>query len=325
MNGAKMISSEIISTGSYLPEKILTNDDLSKLVETNNEWIIERTGIEQRHIAAEGEFTSDLAVKAAQKALVRANLQPADIDLIVVATTTPDNTFPSTAVTIQGKLGISKAAAFDVQAVCTGFIYALATADSFLKSGQFKRALVIGAETISRILDWEDRGTCILFGDGAGCVILEAKENATKTGVLSTHLYSDGKTKELLYTDGGVSSTGTSGKLRMQGKEVFKHAVTKLASCTIESLEKNNLTKNDINWLIPHQANIRILQATAERLEVPSEKLICTVNKHGNTSAASIPLALDVAFDEGKIKRGDIISMQAIGGGLTWGSALIKF
>jgi 3-oxoacyl-[acyl-carrier-protein] synthase-3 len=320
-----MLYSEIISTGSYLPEKILTNDELSKIVETNNEWIIERTGIEERHIAAEGELTSDLAVKAAHKALLRAGLQPSDIDLIVVATTTPDNTFPSTAVTIQGKLGINKAAAFDVQAVCTGFIYALSIADSFLKTGQFKRALVIGAETISRILDWQDRGTCILFGDGAGCVILQAKEGAAPSGVLSTHLYSDGKTKELLYTDGGVSSTGNSGKLRMQGKEVFKHAVTKLASCTIESLEKNNLTKNDITWLIPHQANIRILQATAERLEVPAEKLICTVNKHGNTSAASIPLALDVAFDEGKIKRGDIISMQAIGGGLTWGSALIKF
>ena len=320
-----MLYSEIISTGSYLPEKTLTNDDLAKIVDTNNDWIIERTGIEERHIAAEGELTSDLAVKAAQKALLRAGLQPSDIDLIVVATTTPDNTFPSTAVTIQGKLGISKAAAFDVQAVCTGFIYALSTADSFLKAGQFKRALVIGAETISRILDWQDRGTCILFGDGAGCVILEAKEGAAASGVLSTHLYSDGKTKELLYTDGGVSSTGNSGKLRMQGKEVFKHAVTKLASCTLESLEKNNLTKNDITWLIPHQANIRILQATAERLEVPAEKLICTVNKHGNTSAASIPLALDVAFDEGKIKRGDIISMQAIGGGLTWGSALIKF
>jgi 3-oxoacyl-[acyl-carrier-protein] synthase III len=320
-----MLNSQIISTGSYLPEKILTNHELSKLVETNNEWIIERTGIEQRHIAAEGEFTSDLGVKAAQKALARVNLQPTDIDLIVVATTTPDNTFPSTAVTIQGKLGISKCAAFDVQAVCTGFIYALSIADNFLKSGQFKRALVIGAETISRILDWQDRGTCILFGDGAGCVILEAKEGAEKSGVLSTHLYSDGKTKELLYTDGGVSSTGNSGKLRMQGKEVFKHAVTKLASCTIESLEKNNLNKNDITWLIPHQANIRILQATAGRLEVPAEKLIATVNKHGNTSAASIPLALDVAFDEGKIKRGDIISMQAIGGGLTWGSALIRF
>jgi 3-oxoacyl-[acyl-carrier-protein] synthase-3 len=319
-----MLSSEIIATGSYLPEKVMDNNEISTIVETNNEWIIERTGIEQRHIAAEGEFTSDLAVKAGQKALEAAKLSPQDIDLIIVATTTPDYTFPSTAVTVQGKLGIKTAAAFDIQAVCTGFIYALSTADSFLKNGQFKRALVIGAETMSRILDWTDRGTCILFGDGAGAVILEAKENS-ESKILSTHLFSDGTTKDILYTNGGTSTTSSTGKVVMHGKEVFKHAVTKLAECTIESLNKNNLKKSDIDWLVPHQANIRILQATAEKLDLPLEKVIKTVNKHGNTSAASIPLALDEGVRSGKIKKGQIVSMQAIGGGLTWGSALVRF
>ena len=320
--------SEIIGTGSYLPERIMDNEEISKLVETNHEWIVERTGIEQRHIAAEGQFTSDLAVKASEKALESAGLTANDIDLIIVATTTPDYTFPSTAVTVQGKLGIKNCAAFDVQAVCTGFVYALATADNFLKLGQFKRALVIGAETISRILDWKDRGTCILFGDGAGAVILEAKPatgNKSQSQIFSTHIFSDGNTKDILYTNGGPSTTGKSGNIIMHGKEVFKHAVTKLAEATLESLKKNDFQTTDIDWLIPHQANIRILQATAEKLGLPVEKVIKTVNLHGNTSAASIPLALDNGVKSGKIKKGQIISTQAIGGGLTWGSALIRY
>ena len=319
-----MIRSVITGVGAYLPAKVLTNADLEKMVETNGEWIVERTGIKERRIAAEGELTSDLATKAAEKAIFRAGLKTEDIDLIVLATTTPDNTFPSTAVMVQQKLGIKNCAAFDVQAVCTGFVYALSVADGLLKSGNFKNALVIGAETISRIIDWKDRGTCILFGDGAGAVVLSAKEN-TDRGILSFSLHSDNATKDILYTDGGVSATQTAGFLRMAGQEVFKHAVIKLAETTNESLKKANIKAEDVNWIIPHQANQRILDATIKRLGIPAEKLISTVALHGNTSAASIPLALEVATQQGKIKSGDILAIQAIGGGLTWGSAIIRF
>lgn len=319
-----MLRSVITGIGAHLPKKVLTNADLVKMVETNDEWIVERTGIKERRIAAEGELTSDLATKAAEKAIFKAGLKIEDIDLIIVATTTPDNTFPSTAVMVQQKLGIKNCAAFDVQAVCTGFVYALSVADGMLKSGNFKNALVIGAETISRIIDWTDRGTCILFGDGAGAVVLSAMEN-TDRGILSFSLHSDNSTKDILYTDGGVSSTQKAGFLRMAGQEVFKHAVIKLAETTKESLEKANLKAEDINWIIPHQANQRILEATVKRLGLPMEKLISTVAHHGNTSAASIPLALDVAMQQGILKKGDILAIQAIGGGLTWGSAIIRF
>jgi 3-oxoacyl-[acyl-carrier-protein] synthase-3 len=294
------------------------------MVETNGQWILERTGIQERRIAAEGELTSDLATKAAEKAIFRAGLKAEDIDLIVLATTTPDNTFPSTAVMVQQKLGIKNCAAFDVQAVCTGFVYALSIADGLIKNGGFKNALVIGAETISRIIDWTDRGTCILFGDGAGAVVLSAREN-TDRGILAFSLHSDNATKDILYTDGGVSSTQNAGLLRMAGQEVFKHAVIKLAETTNESLAKANITADQVNWIIPHQANQRILDATVKKLGISPEKLISTVALHGNTSAASIPLALDVATQQQKIKEGDILAIQAIGGGLTWGSVIIRF
>lgn len=319
-----MIKSVITGVGAYLPSKVLTNADLVKMVETNDEWIVERTGIRERRIAAEGELTSDLATKAAEKAISKSGLKAEDIDLIVLATTTPDHTFPSTAVMVQQKLGIKNCAAFDVQAVCTGFVYALSVADGLIKSGNFKNALVIGAETISRIIDWTDRGTCILFGDGAGAVVLSAKEGGDR-GILSFSLHSDNSTKDILYTDGGVSTTQKAGFLRMAGQEVFKHAVTKLAETTKESLEKAKVKPEEITWVIPHQANQRILDATIKKLGVPAEKLISTVAQHGNTSAASIPLALDVAVNSGKIKQGDVLAMQAIGGGLTWGSAIIRF
>ncbi len=319
-----MTSSVIKSVGSYLPGKVLTNADLEKLVETNSDWIVERTGIKERHISDETELTSDLAVNAANDALNNADLNPQDIDLIVLATTTPDNTFPATAVTVQQKLGIKKATAFDVQAVCAGFIYALATADSLIKNLGFKRALVIGAETISRIVDWQDRSTCILFGDGAGAVILEAHEKNTDRGILACSIHTDGNTKDILYTDGGVSINQKAGFIKMEGKEVFKHAVTKLADVTLESLEKANIKPEQVNWVIPHQANQRILDGVIKKLGLDESKLISTVSKHANTSAASIPLALDCAFKEGKIKKGDIITMQAIGGGLAWGSVVVR-
>ncbi len=319
-----MVSSVITGIGAHLPKRILTNAELEQMVETNDQWIVERTGIKERRIAAEGELTSDLATKAAEKAIFHAGLKAEDIDLIVLATTTPDNTFPSTAVTVQNKLGIKNCAAFDVQAVCTGFIYALSVADSLIKTGGFKNALVIGAETISRIIDWSDRGTCILFGDGAGAVVLSAQEN-TDRGILAFSLHSDNSTKELLYTDGGVSSTQSAGLLRMAGQEVFKHAVTKLADTTKISLEKAGISADEVTWVIPHQANQRILDATIKKLGVSPDKLISTVALHGNTSAASIPLALEVAMQQGRLKKGDILAVQAIGGGLTWGSAIIRF
>jgi 3-oxoacyl-[acyl-carrier-protein] synthase-3 len=319
-----MTNNQILATGSYLPERVMTNDDLSKLVDTNDEWITERTGIKERHIASKEQKTSDLAYEAAKKAIDKANIDAQDIDLIIVATTTPDLTFPSTAVIVQGKLGIKSCSAFDIQAVCSGFIYGLTTADSLMKTLGLKKALVIGAETMSRIIDWKDRGTCILFGDGAGAVILEETEDSNK-GILAANLYSDSQTKELLYTDGGTSASQKAGHIHMEGREVFKHAVSKLATCTKESLQKANLTTDEIDWVIPHQANQRILDATIKKLRVKEDKLISTVAKHANTSAASIPLALDNAVEEGKVKKGDLLAIQAIGGGLTWGSAIVRY
>ncbi len=322
-----MIRSTFIASGAYLPEKILTNADLEQMVDTNDAWITERTGIKTRHIVAENEMTSDLATKAAQQALKNANITADELDLIILATTTPDNTFPSTACKVQANLGNKTCPAFDIQAVCTGFIYALATADNFIKSGQYKTVMVIGADSLSRIVDWNDRGTCILFGDGAGAVILQAKEQLgtnQDTGILSTHLYSDGSTRDLLYVDGGAAQTnGEVGKLRMLGTEVFKHAVSKLVQCSKEALEHNDFTIENVDWIIPHQANQRILEATAKKLKA-QDKLISTVRDHANTSAASIPLAINSAIHDGKIKNGDLLVLQAIGGGLTWGSCLIK-
>ncbi|GIL38618.1 beta-ketoacyl-ACP synthase III [Roseiterribacter gracilis] len=317
--------SVIVGCGAHLPAKILTNDDLAKFVDTTDEWIQQRTGIQQRHIAADGELTSDLALEAARKALAMAGITGADLDLIVLATTTPDQTFPATAATVQAKLGMDHGAAFDVQAVCSGFIYALATADNFIRCGQAKHALVIGAETFSRILDWTDRGTCVLFGDGAGAVVLKAVPGDNKTGILSTHLHSDGRHRDLLYVDGGVSSTKTVGHVRMNGKEVFRHAVQRLAEVVDESLTANGLTQADIDWLVPHQANRRIIDSTAKKLSLSPDKVVLTVARHGNTSAASIPLALAEAVEDGRVKRGDLVLLEAMGGGLTWGAALVRW
>ncbi len=323
-----MRRSVITATGSYLPERILTNDELSKMVDTTDEWIIARSGIKQRHIAAEGELTSDLATNAAKAALKAANLTADDIDLILVATATPDDTFPATATTVQRNLGMRHGFAFDIQAVCTGFIYALATADNFVKAGQANRALVIGAETFSRIIDWEDRTTCVLFADGAGAVILEASEEEGTNqdrGILTSHLHADGEHRDLLYVDGGPSSTQTTGYLRMAGREVFKHAVTNLASVVGEALDATGLEADDIDWLIPHQANKRIIDGTGRKLKMPPEKVVVTVDRHGNTSAASVPLALDEAVRDGRVKRGDVLLLEAMGGGFTWGSALVRW
>lgn len=312
----------IISTGSYLPEKVMTNSDLEKIVDTSDEWITQRSGIKQRHIAGESETTSDMAVKAAESAIELANITPNDIDGIIVATTTPDQTFPSVAVKVQAELGVPEGIAFDVQAVCTGFVYALATADNFIKAGQLKRVLVIGAEKMSAVLDWNDRTTCVLFGDGAGAVILEAKDQKDG-GILSTHLYANGNYKDILYTNGGVSSTGESGHIVMHGREVFKHAVKLMAGAVEAALSENNMTAEDVDWLVPHQANARIIEATAKKLNLPMERVIMTVAEHGNTSAASIPLAFDYAMRSGQIKKGESVLFEALGGGLTWGSALV--
>ncbi len=314
--------------GAYLPSRALTNDELARTVDTSDEWIVERTGIRQRHIAAEGEMTSDLACAAANSALAAAEMSPGDIDLIVLATSTPDQTFPATATVVQASLGINGGIAFDVQAVCTGFIYALAVADNFIKVGQSKRALVIGAETFSRILDWEDRGTCVLFGDGAGAVVIEGVESdgrAVERGVLSTHLHADGRYHDSLYVDGGPSSTRTTGYLRMKGREVFRHAVLNLAKVIEETLVANDLTAEDIDWLVPHQANKRIIDNTARRLGLAPEKIVLTVDHHGNTSAASVPLALSEAVGDGRIQQGDLVLMEAMGGGFTWGAALARW
>jgi len=324
----KAVRSVILGCGAYLPEKILTNDDLARMVHTSDAWITERTGIKQRHIAGDGELTSDMATAAAEQALERAGRRASDIDLIVLATSTPDHTFPATATTVQARLGTHHGAAFDVQAVCTGFVYALATADNFIKAGQVKRALVIGSETFSRILDWEDRGTCVLFGDGAGAVLLEAQSargDDTDRGVLGTYLHSDGRFKDMLYVDGGPSSTQTTGHLRMQGREVFRFAVNKIAAVIEEALEDHKLGASDVDWFVPHQANQRILTSTANKIGLPEEKIVITVDKHGNTSAASIPLALDVAGQDGRIKQGDLVLLEAMGGGFTWGAALVRW
>ncbi|MCK9532063.1 MAG: ketoacyl-ACP synthase III [Gammaproteobacteria bacterium] len=313
--------SRIIGTGGYLPEKILTNQDLERMVDTTDQWIRERTGITQRHIAAEDQTTSDLAEQAARRAMEAANLGPADIDLVIVATTTPDRVFPSTACLLQHRLGISGGAAFDIQAVCTGFVYALGVADKFIRTGAARRALVVGAETLSRIVDWTDRGTCVLFGDGAGAVVIEASD---EPGILSTHLHADGQYNELLNVPGGVSQPGRN-FIEMRGNEVFKVAVNTLGRIVDETLEANGLEKSDIDWLVPHQANTRIIAATAKKLGMSMERVVLTVGNHGNTSAASVPLALDVAVRDGRIRRGETILLEAFGGGFTWGSALIKY
>ncbi|MBO0334437.1 ketoacyl-ACP synthase III [Sneathiella sp. CAU 1612] len=323
-----MRRSVITATGSYLPKRILTNDELSQMVDTTDEWIVARSGIKQRHIAADGELTSDLATHAAKAALEMAGLKADDIDLIVLATATPDETFPATATVVQKNLGMTGGFAFDIQAVCTGFLYALATADNFVKSGQANRALVIGAETFSRILDWEDRTTCVLFADGAGAIVLEAEDGAGTSddrGILTSHLHSDGDKHDLLYVDGGPSSTQTTGYLRMEGREVFRHAVNNLASVVHEALDATGLTTDDIDWLVPHQANKRIIDGTGRKLKLDPEKVVLTVDKHGNTSAASVPLALDEAVRDGRVKRGDLLLLEAMGGGFTWGSALVRW
>lgn len=314
--------SRIAGTGSYLPSKILTNADLESMVDTTDEWIVTRTGIRQRHIAAEGEYTSDLSVQAARRAMVAAGIEAGEIDLIIIATTTPDRVFPSTACLVQDKLGISSCPAFDIQAVCSGFVYALATADNFIKSGSAKCVLVVGAETMSRITDWTDRTNCILWGDGAGAVILKASD---EHGIISTHLHADGSYANLLNVPSGVSKTEGGKTMYMEGNSVFKVAVNTLDAIVDETLEANGLAKSDIDWLVPHQANIRILQSTAKKLGMSMERVVVTVDVHGNTSAASIPLALDVAVRDGRIQRGETILMEAFGGGFTWGSVLMKY
>ncbi len=322
-----MIYSRITGTGGYLPDKVLTNQDLEKIVDTTDQWIRERTGISKRHIAVEGQNTVDLAEYAARRALEAAERDAQDIDLIIVATTTPDRVFPSTACLLQKRLDRHGCAAFDIQAVCTGFVYALSVADKFIRSGTTKCALVVGAETLSRVLDWTDRGTCVLFGDGAGAVVLEASE---EPGILSTHLHADGAYEHLLPYPAGISQgydslTSGNGYVTMKGNEVFKMAVNTLGRIVDETLEANNLEKSDIDWLIPHQANIRIIQATAKKLKMSMDHVVVTVGEHGNTSGASVPLALDVAVRDGRIKRGETLLMEAFGGGFTWGSILIKF
>ncbi len=317
-------TSYIRGTGAYLPERILTNQDMSKIVDTSDEWIQERTGIKQRHIAAEGELTSDLATSAAKQALENAGLTPADVDLIVVATTTPDQTFPATATAVQAKLGVTGGAAFDVQAVCSGFLFAMATADSMLKQGLFSTAIVIGAETFTRILDWSDRTTCVLFGDGAGAAVLQADAGREDAGVIAHHIRTDGTKSDLLYVDGGVSSTGTIGMVRMQGNQVFRHAVTNISSAISHVLTETGHEVSDIDWFVPHQANQRILNGVAKKMGLPEDKVISTVALHGNTSAASIPLALHTAISDQRIKSGDLVLSEAMGGGFSWGATLFR-
>jgi 3-oxoacyl-[acyl-carrier-protein] synthase-3 len=314
--------------GGYLPKRVLTNEDLAKVVDTTDEWIATRTGIKERRIAAKGELTSTMGTAAARAALDNSGMDPQDIDLIVLATSTPDQTFPATAVTIQADLGITQGAAFDVQAVCSGFVFALVTADNYLKSGEFRRALVIGSEAFSRILDWDDRGTCVLFGDGAGALVVEAEmQNGSTTdrGVLASCLRSDGRYRDKLYVDGGPSSTGTVGYVRMDGPEVFRHAVTNIAEVIDATLKKSGYQASDIDWFVPHQANKRILDGAARKLGLAPEKIVITVDKHANTSAASIPLALDAACRDGRIKKGDLVLMEAMGGGFTWGAVLVRW
>lgn len=318
--------SVIIGTGSALPARRVDNAELAKQVDTSDEWIVARTGIHSRYIAGPGESTSTLAIASARAAIEAAGIAPESIDLIVLGTTTPDQTFPSTATRVQAALGCNGCIAFDVQAVCSGFLYALGVADSMLRSGMANRALVIGAETMSRILDWEDRATCVLFGDGAGAIVLEAQENDAPDarGVLATRLHADGAHNEMLYVDGGPSTTGTVGKLRMRGKEVFKHAVTNLSDVLREVLETANISADQLDWVVPHQANARILDATARKLNLPADKVIVTVDIHANTSAASVPLALDAAVRDGRIKQGQLVMLEAMGGGFTWGASLLR-
>jgi len=320
--------SVVLGCGSALPDRVLTNADLAVMVDTSDEWILQRTGIRERRIAAPDETTVDLAFRAAQRALADADVAPETIDLIILATATPDNTFPASAVTVQERLGIVGGMAFDLQAVCSGFVFALTTADAYLQNGLAKRALVIGAETFSRILDWEDRTTCVLFGDGAGAVVLEAREGegtVADRGVLASKLRSDGRHKDKLYVDGGPSSTQTVGHLRMQGREVFKHAVAMITDVIESVFEQTGTSADDIDWFVPHQANKRIIDASARKLGIPEEKVVSTVDRHGNTSAASIPLALDVAVKDGRIKRGDLVLLEAMGGGFTWGAVLVRW
>jgi 3-oxoacyl-[acyl-carrier-protein] synthase-3 len=311
-----------------LPARIVTNAELAKTVDTSDEWIVQRTGIQQRHVAAQDELTSDMAIHAARAALANGHVDPQSIDLIVLATSTPDNTFPASAVTVQSGLGITRGAAFDLQAVCSGFVFAVATADSLLRTGPYKRALVIGSETFSRILDWSDRTTCVLFGDGAGAVVLEAQQQAggsADRGVLTTHLRSDGRHKSKLYVDGGPSTTQTAGHLRMEGRAVFKHAVAMITDVIEDAFRATGMTAANIDWFVPHQANQRIIDDSARKLGIVPEKVVSTVSIHGNTSAASIPLALNVAVKDGRIKKGDLVLLEAMGGGFTWGSALIRW
>lgn len=323
-----MIRSRITGVGSSLPKRVVTNAELEKTVDTTSEWIEQRTGILQRYIADESETSASLGEAAARAALENAGVTPDDIDLIIVATSTPDNTFPATAVNIQNRLGMKHGAAFDVQAVCTGFIYAITTADLYIRGGMAKRVLVIGAETFSRLMDWEDRTTCVLFGDGAGAVVLEASEGVGLTsdaGILAAHLRSDGSHKDKLYVDGGPSSTQTTGHLRMVGREVFKHAVSMITDVIEDSFNTAGITGDEIDWFVPHQANRRIIEASAKKLGIPENKVVITVNQHGNTSAASVPLALTQAVSDGRIKKGDLVLLEAMGGGFTWGAVLIRW
>jgi 3-oxoacyl-[acyl-carrier-protein] synthase-3 len=323
-----MKRARIIGSGSYLPAQVLTNADLAERLDTSDEWIIERTGIRRRHIAAADEFTSDLGTAAARNALESSGIAAGDIDLIIVATATPDQTFPACATVIQHKLGIIDCVAFDIAAVCSGFLYALSVADALLTSGAHRTALVIGAESFSRLLDWEDRGTAVLFGDGAGAVVLRAETgtgSSADRGILAHRLHSDGRYNDLLYVDGGPGSTGTTGKLRMKGREVFRHAVTNLANVMGETLTAAGLSPSDVDWVVPHQANLRILEATARKLDLAIERVVVTVDRHANTSAASVPLALDTAVRDGRIKTGDLLLLEAMGGGFTWGAAAVRW
>jgi 3-oxoacyl-[acyl-carrier-protein] synthase III len=317
------LHSVVLGVGSALPARKVTNEELAQTVDTTDQWIVERTGIRSRYVAAEGETTATLATDAARRALEHAGIASTEIDLIVLATATPDQTFPSSATKVQAALGINDCIAFDVHAVCTGFLYALSVADSMLRSGNARKALVIGAETFSRILDWEDRATCVLFGDGAGAIVLSAEDS--DRGILATKLHADGRHNDLLFVDGGPSTTGTVGKLRMKGREVFRHAVVNLAQVMNEVLESAGLTVGEVDWVVPHQANARILDATAKKLGLPPEKIVVTVDRHANTSAASVPLALDTAVKDGRIKRGDLIVLEAMGGGFTWGAAVLRY
>ena len=323
-----VIRSQIVGLGAYLPETVVTNAELAKRIDTSDEWIVERTGIRERRIAKDGEKTSDLAFMAARAALADAKLEANTLDLIIVATTTPDETFPSVATRLQARLGMTRGAGFDVQAVCSGFVFALSTADQFIKTGAAKHILVVGAETMSRLLDWNDRATCVLFGDGAGAVVLSAGEGqgkSTDRGILNSELYSDGRLHDLLYVDGGPSSTQTTGHLRMQGRDVFKHAVTNTCIAIENSARNAGIEVADIDWIVPHQANQRILDTTAKKLYVPQERVVSTIAQHGNTSAASVPLALSVAVADGRIKKGDLVLLEAMGGGFTWGAALVRW